>query len=111
LTRRERQIAALVSRGHRNKEIADRLCLREGTVKVYLSRVFTKTGAGSRHEFAMQTMQRHLDDIALRLLIVQRETAAMGPGEYGRPNVPELAQQALQLIQELKGESCESPSV
>ena len=42
LTPRERQITVLVAACEQNKEIAMRLGLAEGTVKVYLSRVYRK---------------------------------------------------------------------
>lgn len=48
LTKREREVAALVCRGLRNKQIAHRLSLAEGTVKVHLCRIFQKLGVQSR---------------------------------------------------------------
>lgn len=44
LTRRERDVAQFVARGLANPEIADRLGLTKGTVKVYLSRMYEKLG-------------------------------------------------------------------
>jgi hypothetical protein len=38
--------------GRRNREIAETLHTTEGSVKVYLNRIFSKTGAKSRHELA-----------------------------------------------------------
>lgn len=42
LTKREQQIMQLVGEGISNKEIARRLNLTEGTVKVHLHNIFTK---------------------------------------------------------------------
>jgi two-component system, NarL family, nitrate/nitrite response regulator NarL len=53
LTAREQQVVALVTQGRRNREIAETLHTTEGSVKVYLNRIFSKTGARSRHELAL----------------------------------------------------------
>ena len=53
LTAREEQIVALVTRGMKNKQIADALCITTGTVKVHLMHVFEKTGVKDRFELAM----------------------------------------------------------
>ena len=45
LSPRERQLVALLTEGLRNKEIAGRMNITEGTAKAYLSRLFEKTGA------------------------------------------------------------------
>jgi DNA-binding NarL/FixJ family response regulator len=53
LTRRERQLAILLAQGLKNKEIAYAMTLSEGTVKVYLTRLFKKTGVTCRFELAL----------------------------------------------------------
>ena len=53
LTPRERQMMGLVAQGLRNKEIAYSLGVTEGTVKVYLSRLFQKVGASDRLDLAL----------------------------------------------------------
>ena len=53
LTPREQEVVALVMRGCRNREIAQSLRTTEGSVKVYINRIFSKTGAKSRYELAM----------------------------------------------------------
>jgi DNA-binding NarL/FixJ family response regulator len=53
LTRREGQLVALLSHGMKNKEIAFALTISEGTVKVYLSRLFHKLGVKDRFELAL----------------------------------------------------------
>jgi two-component system nitrate/nitrite response regulator NarP len=52
LTGRETEIADLVSRGLRNKTIAQRLNLSEGTVKMHLHHVYEKLHLGGRAELA-----------------------------------------------------------
>ena len=52
LTPREAEIAALVATGLINRDLADRLGLAEGTVKVHLRNMFRKLGMSSRAELA-----------------------------------------------------------
>ncbi len=53
LTRREGQIITLVAQGLKNKELGVALNISEGTVKVYLSRLFKKLGLKDRFELAL----------------------------------------------------------
>jgi len=53
LTPRERDIIGLVSQGLKNREIADRLSITPGTVKVHLMHIFEKTGAEDRFSLAL----------------------------------------------------------
>jgi DNA-binding NarL/FixJ family response regulator len=53
LTRRERQLSSLLAQGLKNKEIAYRLGITEGTVKVYLSRLYGKLGVNDRFDLAL----------------------------------------------------------
>jgi two-component system nitrate/nitrite response regulator NarP len=53
LAPRERQIAAEVGRGLRNREIAESLSMSEGTVKVYLHTIYQKLGIKNRTELAL----------------------------------------------------------
>jgi DNA-binding NarL/FixJ family response regulator len=53
LTRRESQLVTVLSQGLKNKEIAWTLQISEGTVKVYLSRLFKKLGVADRFELAL----------------------------------------------------------
>jgi DNA-binding NarL/FixJ family response regulator len=48
LTRREQQLIPLIAAGLTNKEIANRFCLSEQTVKNHLYRMKQKTGAEDR---------------------------------------------------------------
>ena len=54
LTPRERQLIGFVRTGLRNREIAERLGVTEGTVKTYLHSVFEKLGVSSRTELAIR---------------------------------------------------------
>lgn len=53
LTPREGQLVSLLAQGLKNKEIAHVLGISEGTVKVYLSKLFQKVGAKDRFELAL----------------------------------------------------------
>ncbi|GAA0617989.1 LuxR C-terminal-related transcriptional regulator [Sporichthya brevicatena] len=50
LTGRERQVLELVARGARNVEIAERLVMSEGTVKVHVKHILAKLGASNRSQ-------------------------------------------------------------
>ena len=53
LAPRERQISELVAQGMRNREIAERLSMSEGTVKVYLHGIYQKVGVENRTALAL----------------------------------------------------------
>jgi DNA-binding NarL/FixJ family response regulator len=53
LTRRQGQIVSLVSQGFKNKEIATAMGITEGTVKVYLYKLFRKLGLNDRLDMAL----------------------------------------------------------
>jgi two-component system nitrate/nitrite response regulator NarP len=53
LAPREREIAELVAQGMRNREIAERLTMSEGTVKVYLHGIYQKVGVENRTSLAL----------------------------------------------------------
>jgi two-component system nitrate/nitrite response regulator NarP len=57
LTHREGQLVSALAQGLKNKEIAELLGITEGTVKVYLSRLFQKTGVKDRFELALQGLK------------------------------------------------------
>jgi two-component system, NarL family, nitrate/nitrite response regulator NarL len=52
LTPRERQIVMLLRQGLRNKQIAGEMSITEGTVEIYLFRLFQKLGVRNRFELA-----------------------------------------------------------
>jgi len=53
LTTRERQIVLVLSEGLTNKEIARRLRLTEGTVKIHLHNIYQKLGISNRTALAV----------------------------------------------------------
>ena len=57
LTKRETQLVQLLCHGLKNKEVASLLFLGEGTVKVYLSKLFRKLGVRDRLELALYGLQ------------------------------------------------------
>lgn len=65
LTKRERQLVNLLAQGLKNKEIASMLFISEGTVKVYLSRLFHKVGVKDRFELALYGL-KNLENPSLR---------------------------------------------
>jgi predicted ATPase/DNA-binding CsgD family transcriptional regulator len=62
LTRREREIAVLVSRGFTNRQIADALMLSRRTVSTHLEHIFAKLGVQARAEVAVW-ITRHSDGL------------------------------------------------
>lgn len=95
LTPRERTLVTLLAQGLKNKEMAYTMNITEGTVKVYLSRLFDKVGAKDRFDLALfawknfyhsrpnfETGRRDepihpaYSGIATRMLVARRATAA-----------------------------------
>ena len=60
LTRREIAIIKLVAEGLRNKEVAERLSISEGTVKIHLHHIYDKLGVDGRLELLLAAQQRGL---------------------------------------------------
>ncbi len=60
LTRRERQILALIAQGLNNRQIATRLYLAEGTVKNYVSSILDKLGVADRTQAALWAREHGL---------------------------------------------------
>ncbi len=63
LTRREREVLALVAEGMTNREIGKRLFISEKTASVHLSNVMTKLNASSRTEAVTVAHRRGLLDV------------------------------------------------
>jgi DNA-binding NarL/FixJ family response regulator len=57
LSPREREILALLATGASNKEIADRVCLAEGTVKNHVTNILTKLDVRDRTQAAIRARQ------------------------------------------------------
>jgi non-specific serine/threonine protein kinase len=60
LTRREREVAALVARGQTDRQIAEALVITEGTVGVHLGHIFVKLDLHSRAQLAVWAAEHGL---------------------------------------------------
>jgi DNA-binding NarL/FixJ family response regulator len=58
LTPREVQVTELIERGFKNKDIAESLGIRTGTVKIHLKHIFEKTGIRGRYGLAISGLQQ-----------------------------------------------------
>src|SRR5262249_46784763 len=59
LSPRERQLLRLNTLGLSNKELAAELEISEGTVKVYLAKLFRKVGVHDRYELALYSLRSY----------------------------------------------------
>lgn len=57
LTPREHEVAGLVEQGLRNRDIAQNLGIRTGTVKIHLKHIFEKTGVRGRYGLALNGLR------------------------------------------------------
>ncbi|MDX2153941.1 MAG: response regulator transcription factor [Bryobacteraceae bacterium] len=64
LTAREQQVLELVEQGMKNKEIAQHLGIRPGTVKIHLKHIFEKTGVRGRYGLALASMKDRVLEVA-----------------------------------------------
>jgi two-component system, NarL family, nitrate/nitrite response regulator NarL len=60
LTPREIEIVGMIARGLRNRAIAERLSISEGTVKVHLHNIYEKFGVDGRLELLLVAQQKGL---------------------------------------------------
>jgi DNA-binding NarL/FixJ family response regulator len=60
LTPREIEIVRMVAQGLRNRAIAERLSISEGTVKVHLHNIYEKFGVDGRLELLLAAQQKGL---------------------------------------------------
>jgi DNA-binding NarL/FixJ family response regulator len=60
LTPRETELVRMVAQGLRNKVIAERLSISEGTVKVHLHNIYEKVGVDGRLELVLWAQQKGL---------------------------------------------------
>ena len=56
-TTREQQVLELVEQGFKNKDIANELGIRPGTVKIHLKHIFEKTGIRGRYGLALSSLR------------------------------------------------------
>ena len=78
LTTQEATTLNLLAAGLSNKEIAARLFLGEGTVKVYVCKLLKKLGLDSRTALAVLVLRKELDEVRAQLAAMesQRQSAA-----------------------------------
>jgi DNA-binding NarL/FixJ family response regulator len=60
LTPREVDIVRMIAQGLRNKVIAERLAISEGTVKIHLHNIYEKLGIDGRLELMLYARENHL---------------------------------------------------
>jgi DNA-binding NarL/FixJ family response regulator len=60
LTPRELEIVRMVSQGLRNKSVAERLSITEGTVKIHLHNIYEKLGVDGRLELVLLAQEKGL---------------------------------------------------
>jgi DNA-binding NarL/FixJ family response regulator len=63
LTRRERQVLALLAQGASNRAIAERLVITERTAEIHVSNILGKLGATSRTQAATYALGHGLNDM------------------------------------------------
>ena len=60
LSKREKEILEHISRGESNKEIANRLCIAESTVKIHVQNILKKLNLNSRVQAAVYAVEKNL---------------------------------------------------
>jgi DNA-binding NarL/FixJ family response regulator len=60
LTDREIEIVRLMTGGYSNREIADALCISEGTVKNHVSNILSKLGVRDRTRAVLKPIEKGL---------------------------------------------------
>jgi predicted transcriptional regulator len=87
LSRRERDVANLAATGLRNKEIAQRLGIREKTVKAHLVSIFRKLQLRRRLQLAVQNLDGTVPSLVLLSSVLIR---VLGTGACGIPDALRL---------------------
>jgi DNA-binding NarL/FixJ family response regulator len=60
LTEREQEVLQQMAFGHRNPEIADILCVSEGTVKTHVHHILQKFGVDDRTQAVVMAIRQHI---------------------------------------------------
>lgn len=63
LSEREKEVLALIAKGHLNKEIGAALGVTEGTVKIHVTNILSKLGVNARTEALVVAVRHGLIDI------------------------------------------------
>lgn len=63
LTPREQEVLQLVAKGLSNKDISEKLCLAEGTVKLHLTNILTKLNVSARTQAILVAVKRGLIEL------------------------------------------------
>jgi DNA-binding NarL/FixJ family response regulator len=61
LSEKEAKVLSLITEGSSNRQIAQAMCLAEGTIKNYVSRIMEKLHANTRTELAVMTSMQRRD--------------------------------------------------
>jgi DNA-binding NarL/FixJ family response regulator len=85
LTKRQGQIVSLVAQGFKNKEIASAMGITEGTVKVYIYKLFRKLGMNDRLDMALYGLKN--------LFVTQTDA----PDSFGPRSLPPQARDRTHL--------------
>jgi len=64
LTKRELEVVALVAEGLTNKEVAERLCISQATVRTHLTSIFNKLGTSNRLKLVVYAYKNGLAKLA-----------------------------------------------
>jgi two-component system nitrate/nitrite response regulator NarL len=83
LTLRETEVANLVSRGLRNKEIARQMNISEATVKMHLHHIYEKLHLASRTQLAVRSQPAATPDSWPRVKVKPSGNGAAPPANFG----------------------------
>ena len=104
LTKRERDVLILTGRRLTNREIADRLCMSIGSVKIFLNRACRKLGARKRDEAVLRALKQR--EISVGEISSLNEIV-----QYFAPSEAESVEKMAQLLdQKLRQEPIPSGS-
>lgn len=85
LSDREREVLLLVMKGLTNRQIAARLFLSPGTIRIYVSHILSKLGAANRTEASALAFRNHIvpqdGDLPRPPARAEKEAGAAGAGE------------------------------
>jgi DNA-binding CsgD family transcriptional regulator len=95
LSKREAEVAELVSKGHSNKEVADKLFVTEKTIKFHLTNIYRKMNLSSRTQLIVwslpymgfKDMQANAANLnAVAQPVPQRNDQVSAPQDFAIPS-------------------------